>query len=87
MGAVLEGLRGRAFASAAAVAGADGRSGLVTIERLLAARPDTVVGDVMDTRPPVVAPGTDQEHAAWQAVQHGKPGLGRRRRATEDGPA
>jgi magnesium transporter len=75
--AVLEGLRGRAFASAAVVAVcADGRlSGLVTIERLLAAPADAAVGDVMDTRPPLVAPGTDQEHAAWQAVQHGEPGL------------
>jgi magnesium transporter len=29
----------------------------------------------MDPHPPVVAPGTDQERAAWQAVQHGEPGL------------
>jgi magnesium transporter len=75
--AVLAGLRGRIFASAAVVAVcADGRlAGLVTIERLLAAPRDAAVGDIMDTRPPVVAPGTDQEHAAWQAVKHGEPGL------------
>jgi magnesium transporter len=29
----------------------------------------------MDADPPTVTPGTDQEHAAWQAVQHGESAL------------
>jgi magnesium transporter len=29
----------------------------------------------MDRDPPVVAPGADQEHAAWKAVQHGESAL------------
>lgn len=75
--AVLHGLRGRRFASAAVIAVClDGRlCGLVTVERLLAAPADVTVGELMDRDPPVVGPGTDQEHAAWQAVQHGEPGL------------
>lgn len=50
-------------------------AGLVTIERLLAAAPDAVVADVMDAHPPVVAPDTDQERAAWAAVRRDEPGL------------
>lgn len=75
--AVVAGLRGRPFTSAAVVAVcADGRlSGLVTIETLLAAPGDALVGAVMDPEPPVVGPDTDQESAAWKALQHGEPGL------------
>lgn len=75
--AALDALRGRQFDSAAVVAvcTAERLVGLVTIERLLAADPGAAVGSVMDRRPPVVSPGTDQERAAWQAVQHGEPGL------------
>lgn len=71
------GLRGRVFDSASvlAVCRGDTLIGLVTIERLLAAAPDTPMGEIMDTRPPVVHPGVDQEKAAWQAVQHREPGL------------
>ncbi len=74
---VLTGLRGRRFDSAAVVAVCrDGRlAGLATIERLLAAAPGTTVTDVMDPDPPVVAPGTDEEVAAWTAVRRGEPGL------------
>ena len=74
---VLATMRGRRFESAAVVAVVDdGRlAGVVTIERLLAAPPGTVVAEVMDPDPPTVAPHTDQEHAAWQAVHHGEPGL------------
>jgi magnesium transporter len=49
--------------------------GVVTMERLLAAAPATPVTELMDPRPPTVRPGTDQEHAAWQAVQHGESAL------------
>lgn len=75
--AVLGSMRGRRFDSASAVAVCEaGRLvGVVTIERLLAAPPDLAVADVIDREPPTVAPGTDQEHAAWQAVRHDEPSL------------
>jgi magnesium transporter len=74
---VVAGLRGRRFQSAAVVAVCDDRrlAGLVSIERLLSAPVHTRLGDVMDPRPPIVAPGTDQEYAAWRAVQHQEPAL------------
>ncbi|MEV0283558.1 magnesium transporter [Kribbella sp. NPDC050820] len=77
VGEVLRGMAGRQFDTAAVVAVcADDRlSGVVTIERLLAADPDLSMRAVMDPAPPIVAPGTDQERAAWQAVKHGEPGL------------
>ena len=62
-------------ASVAAVCDGDQLVGLVTIERLLGARPSAVVGDVMDPDPPTVSPDTHQEHVAWKAVQHGEPGI------------
>ena len=70
-------MRGHRFVSAAAVAvcADDMLVGLVTIERLLAAAPGTAVVDVMDREPPAVAPGTDQERAAWAAVGHDEPSL------------
>lgn len=62
-------------ASVAAVCEGEMLVGLVTIERLLAAPPDAVVGAVMDGDPPTVSPDTHQEHVAWAAVQHGEPGI------------
>jgi magnesium transporter len=75
--AVLDGMRERRFDSAAVVAVCDGDRlvGLATLERLLVAAPTTAIDAVMDPRPPTVGPHTDQEHAAWQAFQHGEPGL------------
>jgi len=75
--AVLDSLRGHAFDSASVIAALDGDRlvGVVTLERLLAAGPTATVADVMDSDPPTVAPHTDQEHAAWQAVHHAEPGL------------
>ena len=75
--ATIEAMRGRRFDSAAAVAVLDGENlvGLATIERVLAAPGEATLADIMDPAPPVVAPGTDQEHAAWQAVQRDEPGL------------
>lgn len=77
VGVVLAGLAGNAYDSAAVVAVCrrDRLAGLVTIERLLAADPTADVAGVMDPDPPIVAPSTDQERAAWTAVQHGEPGL------------
>jgi magnesium transporter len=44
--------------------------GVITIEDALAAPGDSTVESVMDARAPIVAPGIDQEVAAWQAVNH-----------------
>jgi magnesium transporter len=43
--------------------------GIIRIEDLLAANEELTARKLMDPSPPVVAPGTDQEAAAWQAVQ------------------
>lgn len=77
VGLVLDRLRGQTFDTAAAVAVCSGDLlvGMVTIERLLAADPGVAVAEVMDTGPPTVAPGTDQEQVAWRAVQHGATAL------------
>jgi magnesium transporter len=44
--------------------------GIVRIEELLPAAPDERISDLMDSEAPVVAPGTDQEIAAWKAARH-----------------
>lgn len=49
--------------------------GLIPLEAVLAAPPDTLAGDLMDPDPPVVAPGLDQEAAAWKAARHGESSL------------
>lgn len=74
---VLTGLRGHCFDTVAVVAVCedDVLVGLVTMEQLIAAAPDTPVSEVMDPQPPTVSPGTDQEHAAWQAIHHGETAL------------
>jgi magnesium transporter len=74
---VLAGLRGHLFDSVAVIAVCqDGiLVGLVTMEQLIAASPDAPITEVMDPQPPTVAPDTDQEHAAWQAVHHGEAAL------------
>jgi len=76
-GEVRRALEGRTFDSATHVAVLDGERlvGVLTIETLLRAPEDAVVGGVMDPEPPVVAPGVDQEIAAWRAVQHDESAL------------
>jgi magnesium transporter len=49
--------------------------GVVRIEDLLAAPADKTLGELMDREAPVVAPGVDQEVAAWHAVRHGQSAL------------
>ena len=56
-------------ASAVAVCQDGMLRGLVRLEDVLAADAAAVIGDLMDADPPVVAPGTDQEIAAWKAVR------------------
>jgi magnesium transporter len=65
-------LEGRRFDSATELAVCqDGRLvGVLRIEDLFAAAAEAPVRAAMDTDPPVVAPGTDQEQAAWRAVRH-----------------
>jgi magnesium transporter len=67
-------LGGTRFETAAAVAVCEGERlvGLIRIEDLLAAPEDAAASQLIDASPPVVAPGTDQEAAAWKAVQHGE---------------
>jgi magnesium transporter len=49
--------------------------GIVTIEEILGASADSTVESLMDREAPVVAPGVDQEVAAWRAVHHGESAL------------
>ncbi len=49
--------------------------GLIPVERLLAAEAGHAAGDLMDADHPVVAPGLDQEKAAWRAVRAGESSL------------
>jgi magnesium transporter len=74
---MLDNMRGKHFESAVAVAVLDsGRlMGVATIERMFAAPQGATLQDIMDSAPPVVAPDTDQERAAWQAVHRDEPGL------------
>jgi magnesium transporter len=44
--------------------------GILRVEEVLAAPAEATVCALMDAHPPVVAPGVDQEIAAWQAVRH-----------------
>jgi magnesium transporter len=71
-GEVRRTLAGRRFESATHVAVCDGGRlvGVLRMEDLLAAPEDAPAASLMDPDPPVVAPGLDQEVAAWKAVQH-----------------
>jgi magnesium transporter len=54
----------------------DGRlAGLVSLEKLLSSPRQARLDAIMDADPPVVAPGTHQEVAAWKAVRHGESSL------------
>ena len=76
-GAARAALAGRQFDSAAhlVVQDRDRVVGLVGIETVLAADASAPVSDLMDADPPSVAPGVDQEVAAWTAVHRGESGL------------
>jgi magnesium transporter len=62
-------------ASHVVVCEADRFLGIVTIEALLQAPGGSTVGAAMDRDAPFVAPGVDQERAAWDAVRHGESAL------------
>jgi magnesium transporter len=74
---LLSSLAGQAFESAAHVVVCDGERfvGIARIEALLAAPGHARVRELMDAKPPVVAPGADQEVAAWRAAQRGESAL------------
>jgi magnesium transporter len=44
-------------------------TGLVAVERLLAAEPTARIDEIMDSDTPVAAPGLDQEAVAWKMVE------------------
>jgi magnesium transporter len=74
---VFSAITGRPFEAASHIAVLDsGRLvGLVGIERLLAASGSETMSELMDPDPPIVAPGADQEVAAWKATRHGEASL------------
>lgn len=49
--------------------------GLIPVELVLAADASVLARDLMDPDPPVVAPGLNQEAAAWKAARHGESSL------------
>jgi magnesium transporter len=73
-GDIRRSLEGRRFDTAAAVAVCDDGvlRGLIGTEELLEAPDGSLASEIMDEAPPVVAPGVDQEAAAWTAVQRGE---------------
>jgi magnesium transporter len=74
---IREALTNRSFESAShlVVCRAGRFLGIVTIEDLLGAPGDATVESLMDREAPFVAPGVDQELAAWHAVHHGESAL------------
>lgn len=70
---IWQSLRQKQFESASEIVVCDAAGrlvGLVNLEDLLAARDDVLIEQIMDSAPPVVTPGVDQEIAAWTAVRH-----------------
>ena len=76
-GAVRAALVGRSYGAVHDVAVCrQGRLvGLVELRDLLAAAEAVPLADLMDPDPPTVAPGIDQEAAAWAMVRHGEVSL------------
>jgi hypothetical protein len=58
-----------------AICDGDRLVGLLEMEKLLAAPEDRSAAALMDSDPPVVAPGLDREKAAWKMVEHGESSL------------
>lgn len=76
-GQVRRQMLGRRYTSVTDVAVCEGDElvGLVTIESLVAAEDNQRMADIMDATPPTVAPGDDQEVAAWQMVRRNESSL------------
>ena len=77
VGEVRDAIVGTSYESAVDVAVLAGSKlvGVVPIEALLAADRNTGIEAVMDSDPPVVAPGADQEVAAWAMCERGEESL------------
>lgn len=75
--AVRAALAGNRYACASHLVVLEGErlAGMVTLEVLLAADGDLPLAAVMDRDSPRVAPGIDQEVAAWRAVRHAESAL------------
>ena len=76
-GALRESMAGVHFESATHIGVCDDGKlvGVLRVEELFGALSDAKIRDIMDSDSPVVAPGIDQEKAAWKAVQHGESAL------------
>jgi magnesium transporter len=76
-GAIRQTLMGQQYESATHIVVCEegGFLGLLRIEDLLAAPAEAPAQALMDANPPVVAPGVDQEVAAWRAVHHAESAL------------
>jgi magnesium transporter len=72
VGEVRDRLAGHRYESAShlVVCERDKFLGIMTIEDLLSAPAGATIESLMDREPPIVAPGVDQEVAAWRAVHH-----------------
>lgn len=70
-------LEGKRFDCASLLVVCEARKflGIVRIEDLLSASGNDALGDLMDRNAPVVAPGVDQEVAAWKAARHAESAL------------
>lgn len=70
-------LPGRRYETASHLVVVDGERflGLIRLEDLLAAPAEATAASLMDAEAPVVAPGIDQEVAAWRAVKRGESAL------------
>lgn len=70
-GEVRDELLDRSFEYAGEVAVLAGNAlvGLIPMERMLAAGEGARAGDLMDSAPPVVEPGADQEAVAWEMAR------------------
>ena len=71
-GDIRHGLVGARYESVGQVVVCEGGlfRGILRIEDLMAAAADALAGDLMDRDAPIVAPGVDQEVAAWHAVRN-----------------
>lgn len=71
---ILHSLRGRRYDHVAEFPVLeDGRlRGLIRLKDVIAAGPEETAENLMDSDPPTVTPGVDQEAAAWKAVRHGE---------------
>ncbi len=76
-GAIRTALAGCSFTSAAHIVVLRGAlfAGIIRLEDVLAAPGDATAASLMDAEAPVVAPGVDQEVAAWHATRRGESAL------------